>query len=392
MSRTHTGTTRYIGDQGFVGPTDEEPVSADLPIPKIELKRVKARHMERIFNILGVHAFGIGAKGFVVSIDPKQTSTKHSIPNEIEGIPVGVEEADFPRLKSHRFLVTRPVPVGAGINVPLPRRTDGVQVNAFGTVGPHIVRDETTPGIACCQIWSLTAAHVVQYSDEPVPIGRLVYQPDTSRPFWGKVAHSWSAISCGSNCGPTGYVNWTDQNPDVAAIAHIDLNHSESPTSFVATGNEPIRRMIYGNRWPNADYVNGPSGLIRTPGIGTSVKMWGATSHAVGGSVDMIDASVLVYDADYPIINKLYKYCCVDRLNKPIQDGDSGALIAYEGTGNRHVAGVAFAGDAVLPITWFTKAFDIQTAFINAGKGFHYYWGTSTNNRRPASTQCDGGC
>lgn len=126
----------HIGDQGFVGPTDEEPVSADLPIPKIELKRIKARHMERIFNISGVHAFGIGAQGFVVSIDPKQTSTRYSIPHEIEGIPVGVEEADFPRLKSHRFLVTRPVPVGAGINVPLPRRAGGVQGNAFGTVGP----------------------------------------------------------------------------------------------------------------------------------------------------------------------------------------------------------------------------------------------------------------
>jgi hypothetical protein len=383
----------YIGDQGFVGPTDEEPVSVDLPIPKIELRRIQARHMEQIFSIPGVHVFGIGVKGFVVSIDPEQISPGSRIPDEIENIPVIVEQGGVAQLKNHANKVTRPVPVGAGISTTF-QVIEGPIVTSAGTLGPHVVRDLTTPGIACCQIWSLTAAHVIQDFDEPIPVGRLVYQPTNSQPYWGKVAHSWSLISCGSNCGPTGLVNWTDQNPDVAAIAHIDLNHSEPPTNFVPTGNEPIRRMIYGTRWPSGDYESGPSGLIRTPGIGTSVKMWGAYSGAVRGSVDIIDGTILVQDTYPEQINKFYRVCCVDRINIPNQRGDSGALVAHNGTGNRHVAGIFFAGplDSVTPGAWFTKAFDIQTAFMNAGQGFHYYWGTAAGQRLPASTQCDGGC
>lgn len=383
----------YIGDQGFVGPTDEEPISVDLPIAKIELRRIQSRHMEKILNIPGVHVFGIGGKGFVIAIDPEQVSSESSIPDEIEGIPVFIEQGKPAYLKNHINVVTRPVPVGARISTTF-QVVNGPVVTASGTLGPHIVRDLTNPGIACCQIWSLTAAHVIQDFDEPTPVGRLVYQPTNSQPYWGKVAHSWSPISCGSNCGPTGFVNWTDQNPDVAAIAHIDLNHSEPPTNFVPTGNEPIRRMIYGTGWPSSDYVNGPSGLIRTPGIGTSVKLWGAYSGAVGGSVDMIDATIVVQDTLPKPINKFYRYCCVDRINIPNQAGDSGALVAYNGTGHRHVAGIFFAGplDSVTPGAWFTKAFDIQSAFINAGKGFHYYWGTAAGQRLPASTQCDGGC
>jgi hypothetical protein len=89
-----------------------------------------------------------------------------------------------------------------------------------------------------------------------------------------------------------------------------------------------------------------------------------------------------------------YKYCCVDRVALLTIPGDSGSLAAYDGTGNRHVAGVVFAGDVDAngnPIvgTWFTKSFEIQTAFINAGKGFHYYWGTASGQWRPARTQCD---
>lgn len=296
-------------------------------------------------------------------------------------------------LKNHSNEVTRPVPVGARINI-LYTPPGGPALNSSGTLGPHIVRDLTSPGIACCQIWSLTAAHVVQsFNETAIPIGRLVYQPTNSQPYWGKVAYSWALIPCGSNCGPTGLVNWTDQRPDVAAIAHIDLNHSEPPTNFVPSGNEPIRRMIYGTGWPSGDYVSGPSGLIRTPGIGTSVKMWGAYSGAVGGSVDMIDGTLVVQD-DNPANLQFYRICCVDRINIPNQHGDSGALVAYNGTGNRHVAGIFFAGplDSVTPGAWFTKAFDIQSAFINAGKGFHYYWGTAAGQRLPASTQCDGGC
>lgn len=385
----------YVGKQGFVGPTDEQPVSTDLPIPKIELRRIQARYMEQIFSIPGVHVFGIGAKGFIVSIDPEQISTESNIPDEIENIPVVVELGGPAQLKNHINVVTRPVAIGARFSV-LFQLTTGTNVTSSGTLGPHVVRDGTVPGggMTCCQIWSLTAAHVIQDFDEPTPTGRLVYQPTNSQPYWGKVAYSWSPISCGSNCGPTGYVNWTDQNPDVAAIAHIDLTHMDSPTTFVATGNEPIRRMIYGvGQWPSGNYAyeNGPSGLIRTPGMGTDVKMWGAYSGAVRGSVDMLDASIVVQDTYPKPINKFYRYCCVDRINIPSQFGDSGALVAYNGTGSRHVAGIFFAGlnDSTTPGAWFTKAFDIQSAFINAGKGFHYYWGTASGQRLPASTQCD---
>ncbi len=56
----------YIGRQPYVGPTDEEPFSDELLIPKIVLKRIQARHRKELSNIPGVNAFGIGARGFVV--------------------------------------------------------------------------------------------------------------------------------------------------------------------------------------------------------------------------------------------------------------------------------------------------------------------------------------
>jgi hypothetical protein len=130
------------------------------------------------------------------------------------------------------------------------------------------------------------------------------------------------------------------------------------------------------NRMAERRLCKWPSGLIRTPGIGTSVKMWGAYSGAVGGRIDVIAGTILVKDTYPKPVNKCYRYCYVDRINIPNQGGDSGALVAYEGTGNRHVAGIFFASplDSVTLGAWFTKAFDIQRAFINASRGFHYYW------------------
>ncbi len=81
----------YIGRQPYVGPTDEEPVSPELPLSLIALKRIHARHHQEIFSIPGVHGFGIGAKGFVVFLDPAQRDSASRIPTALEGVPVTVE-------------------------------------------------------------------------------------------------------------------------------------------------------------------------------------------------------------------------------------------------------------------------------------------------------------
>ncbi len=215
------------------------------------------------------------------------------------------------------------------------------------------------------------------------------------------VAHSSTPIdgrSCGlrpgdPNCTSSAApINWTDRAPDAAAIAHTNnISRTENPLTFVATGREPIRRMQFGIA-SNA-YVNGPSGLIRTPSIGTNVKIWGTVTDATtSGNVNLIDmARVIKRSNNSPI---RFKFCCIDRAALQVAAGDSGAFVAYEGTGSRHVAGVLFAGDVDVngqPVVgaWFTKSFDIQTAFINAGKGFQYYWGTASGQQLPARTTCD---
>jgi hypothetical protein len=81
----------YIGRQPYVGPTDEEPVSPELPLSLIALKRIHARHHQEIFSIPGVHGFGIGAKGFVVYLDPTRKDSASRIPTALEGAPVTVE-------------------------------------------------------------------------------------------------------------------------------------------------------------------------------------------------------------------------------------------------------------------------------------------------------------
>ena len=81
----------YIGQQAYVGSTDEEPFSPDLPIAKIELLRIKARHEREVMSIAGVHGFGIGAKGFVVFLLPDKRETASQIPKVLEEIPVAVE-------------------------------------------------------------------------------------------------------------------------------------------------------------------------------------------------------------------------------------------------------------------------------------------------------------
>lgn len=236
----------YIGNQGIVGPTDEELVFAELPIPKIKLRRIQARHMTEVFSIRGVNGFGIGAKGFVVRLDLQHLKNESRIPIDLEGVPVEVEVASAPAFRSHDDLYLSPVPVAAGIQVNF-----GDGFIAGGTLGPHIVRDETQPGIACCQIWSLTASHVAQdlNAPSPTPGTRPVYQPSTiaGSNLWGYIAHSWSALACSTvadpHCtSPSAPINWTDRNPDVAAIAHVNLAHIllGNGVGAMAAGKDPV--------------------------------------------------------------------------------------------------------------------------------------------------------
>ena len=88
----------YIEYQAYVGPTDEEPFSDKCPVPQIELQRIQWRHMDGIFGVPGVHGFGIGARGFSVSITPEHAENTALIPPTLEGIPVEVEVSSMARL------------------------------------------------------------------------------------------------------------------------------------------------------------------------------------------------------------------------------------------------------------------------------------------------------
>ena len=83
--------TWYIGTQGFVGPTDREKWSDDLPVSTIEMKRVQARYMDHVMRIAGVQSFGIGTHGFLVGVRPGYESNLSLIPEDLEGLPVRVE-------------------------------------------------------------------------------------------------------------------------------------------------------------------------------------------------------------------------------------------------------------------------------------------------------------
>jgi hypothetical protein len=82
----------YKGNQAFVGPTDEAPMSASLPIPLIQVKRVLYRHRDELSKIEGVHGVGIGEKGILVSLLPEKRANRRLIPDSLEGVPVYVEE------------------------------------------------------------------------------------------------------------------------------------------------------------------------------------------------------------------------------------------------------------------------------------------------------------
>ena len=95
----------FIGTQEIVGPTDEEKWSPDLPVSTIEMKRIKARHMDEILGIEGVTGFGIGTHGFVVDVLSYSKESIDLIPDHLEGIPVKVEIVAGPLERTSRPLV-----------------------------------------------------------------------------------------------------------------------------------------------------------------------------------------------------------------------------------------------------------------------------------------------
>lgn len=375
----------YIGTQGFIGPTDEERWSEGAPLPTIALKRIQMRHVDAILSIPGVHAFGIGPSGFVVQLDPIEADQADMVPLTIENVPVEVELTEMATMQNHIETRLRPIPAGAGIAVRVPTPTGGTVIGG-GTLGPHVVRD--TPIVAsCCTIWSLTAAHVVQYElfdPAPAAASRFVYQPYSSAPsssdFIGSVAHTFRLTSCSPSeyCESPGAENWTHINPDIAAI---DMGHYSYPSN-TPVGTDPTRRLQKSGT--ATDYINGPSGRIREARYGHKHKIWGALSQYQTVYVIGLNTCSTVENAN---TGTLYRICGMNRVGLGVYPGDSGSLIAYEGTGDRHVAGVVVAGGYLA--AYYIPASDIKMAFDNANKSFSHFWGTKSDYRRPASTTCD---
>jgi hypothetical protein len=383
----------YIGRQPYVGPTDEQPYSAEYPVPLIQLKRIHVQVQNEVFSIPGVHAFGIGGKGFVVYLEPKQSANKVLVPEDLEGVPVEVQTVEPVTLLSHDLTRFTPVPTGVSIS----------GTTTQGTLGPHVVRLE---GGGVIRIHSLTAAHVLKVLDAPVSIGTPVYQPSLASPNarqWGTLLRSFQLIPCDTVADPFCFragapVNLTWQNPDVAMIQNITgpdqpvgnppVYHTSPPGS-----DEPIRRLQYGtgNTW-----VNGPSGIVVSPSFGAEAKMWGASTsggHAPKGNI----GPLLTFRASGPgaggTRQYLMQYLCEVNLERSPAPGDSGALMAGNGVGNRHVYGLTVAASGRR--AYHVPAGDIQTAFVNLSFPIDHYWGTQSGRADiwyPANTQCDGSC
>ena len=372
----------YIGTQGYSGPQDTE-IMPGIGKSYIEVKRVRFRHQHRLLAFEGAYGVGISATGIAVTFRPGSDTSR--VPSKIEGIPVEVIFQNYPKFQGHYNTKFRPVPVAAGIVAVDPFTNAPV---GGGTLGPHITVD---PG-ACCQVWSLTAAHVVRDDPEdPVPLLSPlipIYQPDplSESNLFGHVTHLFQLISCGTtaNSDPcedlTAPVNRTDENPDIASIDGDPYNTTQTPPYNTPTGTDPIRRMYSSS----TSYINGPSGKIRVSRPGHTLVVWGAYGGKRTGQVKMIDDDIVV-----ELDNKLYRMCCMTKMAAPTQDGDSGSAVIYGGTGKRHVAGVHVAGDSDNNIAYFIPSDDIKTAFEDDDEAFEHYWGTKEDYRKPATTTCD---
>lgn len=372
----------YKGNQAFVGPTDEDPVSASLSIPLIEVKRIKYRHEAELFKIEGVHAVGIGEKGLVVSILPEKSVNSRFLPAAVEGIPVVIQEVGIPRRQSHQFTTFDPVPVGAGITSQAPS-------GGNGTMGPHVSRD-LSDGIGyCCQLYSFTSGHVVQATQLPpgnVNGQRIILQGTF---LYGYVAAIFQQNSCGSyyNCWYYGTpANDIRIQPDVAAIGHDGFDYYPMVSPCNGT-DKPVRRMHYGVN----DWKHGPTGIVRIPTFsscsGKCLRVWGVHLHRTPARLSATETTQMtyapgsgVYQIDYPLD--------VIVPTTASQGGDSGALIAWDET--RDIAGLLVGGDGYYSL--YERLDYIKTAFSNAGISFDHYWGTAATAYRPSFTGQDNPC
>ena len=372
----------YIGYQAHVGPTDDKRFSPKHPYSKITMIRIKSRHEGKIFAIPGVHGFGIGEDGFdVIMYKPPEGEQRASVPTTLEGVPVRVVYEDRMQLTGHQENKFRPVPAGAGI---------GSQYRQ-GTLGPHVV--STTGG--CCKIWSLTAGHVLKQNlndPSPTPGENPVYQPAarTSINLFGRTLYAFALTPCGTEaqCGvDTAYVNRTNTNPDIGLIDPLPTNTLNTPP-FQPSGTDPTRHLQYGKR--GGDYHNGPSGRVIVASRGHYHRIWGSWRAATSkGKVKRINLTRTLIGGD----GNNYKICCVNEVDLWTDLGDSGALVAYSGTSNRHVAGVNIGRKVEngrhVRGAYYIKANDITAALARVGRSISHFWGTKSDYRSPSETQCD---
>ena len=290
---------------------------------------------------------------------------------------------------SHHTTKFRPVPVGAGIGVPT-YKIGKVQYGFHGTVGPHVVRNAEDVG-TCCQMWSLTAGHVVKefpHSDNPLPGTRAVYQPWgtlSAEARIGYIAHTFKLYPCSTVTDPfcwrqstrrnPVFVNRTTIRPDIAAIDYIPMGDFQSVLN-TPSGKNPTRRL----QQSATRAIDGPAGKIITAKKGYKHQLWGARNPGGAlGTVRQINelTNITMGRGNYTT----YRICCLNRLEVPGSPGDSGALVAYASSRSyrRYIAGVMTAVDTNRnnkPSIWYIPANDIKTAFANAKKSFHHFWGT----------------
>jgi hypothetical protein len=371
----------YKGNQAFVGPTDEEPWSTSLPIPLIQLKRIRYRHDAELRKIEGVHAIGIGEKGLLIEILPEKSANRALIPSTVEGVPVVVEETGPPIRTGHWLTYYRPVPVGAGITSTLPTAQ-------YGTVGPHVSRDVSDIGF-CCRLYTLTAGHVIQDTSLPMPTGRIIQQPSGYQyGFFGFMFRQTPCtgqtyLTCLAYASPVNDTRWV---PDVAAIGHDTFDYY--PMAPPCSGAEkPVRRMQHGT----TSYVDGPTGIVRIPTMSNCssincLRTWGIYAHRGAGrlrSTEVFDAvkgpgGAQQYFYEGPLDTY---YSTVS-----IQPGDSGALVAWDSS--RDIIGLEFAAAYNLFGSFLYAAYQrldyIQLAFQRAGVSFDHYWGTGNGKLNPS--------
>jgi hypothetical protein len=302
----------------------------------------------------------------VVSITPDMRASRSRIPSSLDGVPIIVEETEMSRPASHLNTWYRPLPVGASIS--------NSTTTGYASVGPHVSRDVNDVG-SCCGLYSLTVSHFFAFP-AVVITGSTIFQPQGSSSTYGWFGFRFTQTPCygtGLFCRSNGVINDTRWNPDAAAIGH-PFNDGFPMPSPCPNSEKPVRRMVYGSG--ANQYVNGPTGIIRIPFLGSCsscLKNWGVVSHGTQGGLSQAEITI---NLEY-IVDQLYiRQGPMDRTSANGQLGDSGGLVAWNQTGD--VVGLV-TGILGTSSTDYTRAEYVKTAFFRAGVSFDHYWGTSAN-------------